>query len=136
MPRGGALHAFDEIAVDIGHLARGAVLGVAAVLGRGHADPRHTLRGIGYGAVQGAGEAGASLADATAHALESAREAARRLDMDERDAQAYLAQGALEAAATFGPEALAEVSKAVPLAAQPSAPGANVQGPARQDASN
>ncbi len=124
----GVLHAFDDMAVDIGHLARGAVLGVAAVLGKGHADPRHTLRGIGYGAVQGAGEAGASLAEATTHALESAREAARRLDMDERDAQACLAQGALEAAASLGPEAVAEVRKALPLT-----PGASIQGPARQE---
>lgn len=130
----GVLHAFDDMAVDIGHLARGAVLGVAAVLGKGHADPRHTLRGIGYGAVQGAGEAGARLADATAHTLESAREAARRLDMDEEEARASLAQGALEAAATFGPEAVAEVSRALSEGTLPPTPVSEVKGPASQEA--
>ena len=72
------------------------------------------VRGAGYGAVQGAVEAGKDPAIATTHALEGAREAARELGVTDGEAAGLLAKGALDAAKASGDEVLTAVQQAVP----------------------
>lgn len=105
----GALHAVDGVTGDVGSLAKGAVLGTISALGKTITNPREVLRGVGYGTVQGASETGADLARTTAQAIEGARGTARELGLPEEEAAEQAAQGMLAAAASMGPEALAQV---------------------------
>jgi len=110
----GTMHAKENTDLDVAQLARSAVLGIASTFGRARMNPRDILRGAGYGVVQGAGETGADLAKAAVQAVEAAREVAEQAGLSEKEAAAYVAQGALEAAAAMGTEAVAQVMASLP----------------------
>jgi hypothetical protein len=75
-------------------------------------DARDALRGAGYGIVQGAAEIGADHGEAAAKAVEAARRVAEQAGLTEEQAALYVARGALDAAASMGAEALAQVEAA------------------------
>jgi MFS family permease len=110
----GAMHAKEAVDLDVGRLAHSAVLGIARTFGSGRMNPGDALRGAGYGIVQGAGEIGADYAAAAAKAVEAARRVAEQAGLSEEAAASYVAQGALDAAAAMGPEALAQVEDSLP----------------------
>jgi MFS family permease len=110
----GTMHAKESTDLDVAQLARSAVLGIASTLGRARIDPRDILHGVGYGVVQGAGETGADLGNATIGAVEAAREVAEQAHLSEKEAVAYVAQGALYAAVDMGAEAVAQVWASLP----------------------
>jgi len=76
--------------------------------------PEDAFRGVGYGIVQGAVETGTDLVQAVAHAIAGAREAARTLDLAEKEAATQAAEGALTAIEEIDPEAMAGVRAALP----------------------
>lgn len=110
----GALHAGNEMADEIGSIARGAVLGTLRVLASRSISPEEALRGAGYGAVQGALETGTDPAQLAAQAVEAARELATELGVDSDEAASALVAGMLEAAAASGEDTLATVRLALP----------------------
>jgi hypothetical protein len=110
----GAMHAKEAVDLDVGRLAHSVVLGIARTFGPGRMNPGDGLRGAGYGIVQGAGETGGDYAAAAAKAVEAARKVAEQAGLSEEAAAAYVAQGALDAAAAMGPEALAQVEDSLP----------------------
>lgn len=111
----GAMHAKMEAAdLDVGRLAYSAVLAIARTFGGPQMDPRDALRGAGYGIVQGAAETGADHGEAAAKAVEAARRVAEQAGLTEEQAALYVARGALDAAASMGAEALAQVEAALP----------------------
>jgi len=110
----GTMHAKENTDLDVAQLARSAVLGIASTFGRARMNPRDILRSAGYGIVQGAGETGADLAKAAVQAVETAREVAEQARLSEKEAAAYVVQGALEAAAAIGTEAVAQVMASLP----------------------
>jgi len=110
----GTMHAVGEVAMDIGQLARQAVLGVGRALRRRRVDPRQVMLGVGQGVVQGAIESGADLREAVSQGLEGAREASGQVGLDAAVATAWVARGMLEAARAYGPEAVAQVEAALP----------------------
>jgi MFS family permease len=116
----GTMHAKENTDLDVAQLARSAVLGIASTFGRARLNPRGILRGAGYGVVQGAGETGADLAKAAVHAVEAGKEVAEQAGLSEKEAAAYVAQGALEAAAAMGTEAVAKVMASLPEDVLPS----------------
>ena len=114
----GAVQAGDDLAEDLGRVARGAVLGTLRTAVGGPPDrpqlrPSEALRGAGYGAVQGAIEAGENPTEAASQAMEAAREIASELGMTADEAAALLATGALEAAEASGEETLTNVQQAL-----------------------
>jgi len=108
------MHAKRNTDLDVAQLARSSVLGIASTFGRAQIAPQDALRGAGYGVVQGAGETGADIVKAAVQAVESAREVAEQARLSEQEAAAYVAQGALDAAATMGAEAVAQVKASLP----------------------
>lgn len=110
----GTIHAVEQSLVDAGQLAHQAVLGVVRALGRKHVGPRHALRGVGYGVVQGALEAGIDPREAVSRALEAAKQAGHERGLLEDEALSWMARGMLEAAEAHGPDALAQVQSLLP----------------------
>jgi hypothetical protein len=110
----GTMHAKENTDLGVAQLARSAVLGIASTFGRARMNPRDILRGAGYGVVQGAGETGVDLAKAAVQAVEAGKEVAEQAHLSEKEAAAYVAQGALEAAAAMGAEAVAQVMASLP----------------------
>jgi MFS family permease len=110
----GTMHAKTDTDLDVGHLAHSAVLGIARTLGRARIAPQDALRGAGYGVVQGAGETGADLGKAAAKAVEATEEIAQQVGLSKEEAAAYVARGALDAAAAMGAEAIAQVKASLP----------------------
>jgi MFS family permease len=110
----GAMHAKEATDMDVGRLVHSAVLGIARTFGRARIEPSDALRGAGYGVVQGAREIGADYAEAAVKAVEVARKVAEQVGLNEEQAAVYIAQGALDAAAAMGAEALAQVEASLP----------------------
>ncbi len=110
----GAVQVGDDLADQVGRVARGAVLGTLHTLAGQPVAPLDVLRGAGYGAVQGAVEAGADAAEAVAQALAAAREAAGELGVTADNAAAALGAGALDAAAASGERVLRAVRRVLP----------------------
>ena len=110
----GAVQVGDELADQVGRVARGAVLGTLHTLAGQPVAPLDALRGAGYGAVQGAVEAGADAAEAVAQAVAAAREVAGELGVTADHAAAALAAGALDAAAASGERVLRAVRRVLP----------------------
>ena len=110
----GAVQVGDDFTDQMGRAARGAVLGTLRTLTRRRVPFLVSLRGAGYGVVQGTLESGGSAAEATTQALEAARQAAQELGVSLQAADAALAAGALEAAEASGEEALLAVREALP----------------------
>ena len=109
----GAIQVGDTLSGQFGRVVRGAVLGTLHIMAGQEVDPRDALRGVGYGAVQGAVEAGEDPAIAATHALEAAREAARELGVTDDEAAAAMAQGALDAAEASSGETLSAIRRAL-----------------------
>jgi Major Facilitator Superfamily len=112
--RGAMLGTSESLNTDIGQVSHAAVTGVMRALRWGRRDPRDALRGAGYGAVQGAAEVGADLADATIQAMKAARELAQHTGLTTEAAEAQVAKGALAAAKSLDPEAAARVRASIP----------------------
>ncbi len=110
----GAVQVGDELADQVGGVARGAVLGTLRALAGQPVAPLEALRGAGYGAVQGAVEAGADAAEAVSQALAAARETAGELGVTADRAVDALAEGALDAAAASGDAVLRAVRRVLP----------------------
>ncbi|MFC1941536.1 hypothetical protein ACFLWL_03985, partial [Chloroflexota bacterium] len=110
----GVAHAANETTADRQHLFRAATLGIMRALKRAGVDPTEAIQGSSYGAVQGAAETRADLAQAATQALASAKEAAESAGLSEEAAVGLAAEGALAAAEAIGPEALAKVKDALP----------------------
>ena len=110
----GAMQVGDDLADQVGRVARGAVLGTLRTLAGQPVAPLDALRGAGYGAVQGAVEAGADAAEAVAQAVAAAREVAGELGVTADNAAAALGAGALEAAASSGERVLRAVRRVLP----------------------
>ena len=110
----GAVQVGDDLADQVGRVARGAVLGTLHTLAGQPVAPLDALRGAGYGAVQGAVEAGADAAEAVAQALAAAREVAGELGVTADNAAAALGAGALDAAAASGERVLRAVRRVLP----------------------
>jgi MFS family permease len=116
----GTMHAKTNTDLDVDDLARSAVLGIARIFRRTQIFPENALRGAGYGVVQGAGETGVDLGKAVIGAVEASKEVAEEAGLSEEEAVAYLARGALDAAAAMGAEAVAQVMASLPEGALPS----------------
>ena len=110
----GTMHAKTTTDLDVGQLARSAVLGIVSTFGRHQIVPQDALRGAGYGVVQGAGETGADLGKAAISAVEAGKEAAEQAGLSGKKAAAYVALGALDAAAAIGDKAITEVRTSLP----------------------
>ena len=110
----GALQVGDDLAEDVGRVARGAVLGTLRALIDADFEAEEALRGSGYGAVQGAVESGAYPAEAVAEAIRAARDMASDIGLTEDEAAVMLTEGALEAAEAAGENVLAAVRRALP----------------------
>ena len=110
----GTMHAQMKTDLDVGQLARSAVLGIASTFRRRQIVPQDALRGAGYGVVQGTGETGADLGKAAISAVEAGKEVAEQAGLSEKEAAAYVAQGALDAAAAMGGEAMTQVKASLP----------------------
>ncbi len=110
----GAMQVGDDLADQVGRVARGAVLGTLRTLAGQPVAPLDALRGAGYGAVQGAVEAGADAAEAVAQAVAAAREVAGELGVTADNAAAALGAGALDAAASSGERVLRAVRRVLP----------------------
>jgi MFS family permease len=110
----GTMHAKTNTDLDVGQLARSAVLGIASTFRRRQIVPQDALRGAGYGVVQGAEETGADLGKAAIGAVEAGKEVAEQAGLSEKEATAYVAQGALHAAAAIGDEAMTQVKASLP----------------------
>jgi MFS family permease len=110
----GTMHAKTNTDLDVGQLARSAVLGIAGTFRGRQIVPQDALRGAGYGVVQGAGETGADLGKAAISAVEAGKEVAEQAGLSEKKAAAYVARGVLDAAAAIGDEAMTEVKASMP----------------------
>ena len=73
----------------------------------------HVIEGAAHGIVHGAHEAGASVFGAVVGTLRSARDVSRSMGLTEQQAFESAADSALEAAEEIGPEAVAEVNRAI-----------------------
>lgn len=109
----GVLHALNDTAVDIENMTRAAVDGVAGALKFSAADSPEILRGMGHGAVQGAGETGGDLGAAARGAIQAIRELARQKRLNEDAAVHHAAQGAIDAAGAIGPRAQENVRESL-----------------------
>ena len=109
----------------VGRVVRGAVLGTIRTLEGQQVPAQQSLRGAGYGAVQGAVESGGDPGATAVAAVGAARELASELGVMNAESAAVMAAGALEAAAAAGEDALAAVRDALPdelTGAQPAQP--------------
>ena len=111
----GAIHIGDDLAEQMGRVARGAVLGTLRTLGGNRFSPLDSLRGAGYRAVQGAVESGQDSATAAAAAIGAAREAAQELGVSSHEAAAAMAEGVVTAAEAAGEETLRAVRDSLPV---------------------
>ena len=110
----GAMHAKANTGIAVGQLARSAVLGIASTSARRGITLADALRGAGYGVVQGARETGVGLGQAAIGAVEGGKELAEQAGLSEKEAVAYVARGALDAAAAIGDKAITEVRTSLP----------------------
>ena len=111
----GAIHGMSDHPGQVRDVSRGAVLGtIRSLAGCRGVPARHSLRGAGYGAVQGAVEDGEDPGASAADAPGAARELAAELWVTNAEAAAALASGAIEAATASGEDALTAVRDALP----------------------
>jgi MFS family permease len=113
-----AIYAVGEAAVDVGHMARYAIGGVARGIHEAGGNVADLLWGAGYGVVEGAVDADADPVEAARGAIEAARSEARRLGVDEQVAAERVAEGAADAAREIYPSA----EQAIRSAATPPGP--------------
>jgi len=110
----GAMHAVDEVTLNIGHLSHDVVLAVTRSIRHPRISPQDVIREASYGVVRGAGEASADIGEAALQAVEAAKELAKQSGLSQEAAASQAAQGAMEAAETLGPEAVNSVRNALP----------------------
>jgi MFS family permease len=128
----GAIRAIGDAAIDVGHMARYAIGGVARSIHRAGGDAGDSLWGAGYGVVEGAVDADADPVEAARGAIDAARSEARRIGMDEQAAATRVAEGAAEAARSVYPSA----EQAIRSAATPSGPSARTRSSTRPPTGN
>lgn len=109
----GAMQISEDLTGQVGSVARGAVRGTLRTMAGRHVSAEEPLRGAGYGAVQGALEAGEDPSEAAAQAVRAARETSREFGITPGEAGGLLAEGALDAAAASGEEVLESVRQAL-----------------------
>ncbi|MBI4338117.1 MAG: MFS transporter [Chloroflexi bacterium] len=106
----GAMHAATEVAGDVGHLARQAMIGVVRAFHPTPADTLQVIRAAAYGAFQGAEELDAeNLVKIALQVLEGAQEEAAALGLPPDLAAARAAQGILAAAQRLPPDVQASL---------------------------
>ncbi len=105
----GAVSALDEAGEDFERLSRSAMNGVLRAFSWERVDLSDVVRGVSYGAVQGAKETGGDPAKAASTSIEAVRDMAKASGYDEREAIASATAGAIEAAENFSPEVKASV---------------------------
>jgi MFS family permease len=110
----GAIHATNEKPLDLEQLARPVMVGVVQASSEAGVAPQDAILGASQGIIHGAAETGADLGVAAAQAVTAAREVAAQTRLPEELAAAKAAEGALQAAETIGPEAVAKVRESLP----------------------
>lgn len=101
----GAVHAVDEITLDIGHLSHDVVLAIMSSLHKSNHKPPDVIREASYGVVRGAGETSTDVGEAALQAVAAAKQAASQSGLTQEEAAIQASRGAMEAAETLGPEA-------------------------------
>jgi MFS family permease len=81
----GVMHASEEVPVSAGHLTREGIIGILEALKKASIDPLDAIWEVSYGAVQGADEVGADVAEVATQTLAGAKEAARGLGLPENE---------------------------------------------------
>tara|TARA_Y100000310_G_C20695541_1_gene825433 strand:- start:3121 stop:5016 length:1896 start_codon:yes stop_codon:yes gene_type:complete len=99
-----------NIAIKVGNIIPQIV---QESLAKGKKNKRSTLRGIGYGAVQGVEEAGGDIVEAINKALEEAKKSAKKMGISPEEANAEVAKGAMEAAETLSSESATKLKEAL-----------------------
>ena len=110
----GAVEAVEILSGRVGELATGAIRGSVLGLRDYPADALATIRGAGYGVIQGASQVGENLTEATRSAVLAAREVSQEIGVSEDEAVRAVATGILEAAVAEGEEVLMEIRNALP----------------------
>ena len=110
----GAIHATREAEVDVEKLIRSAIIGTVMALRRANVDPEKALHGAGYGLIQGANETGEDIASAASKIPNIVKELAQHVGVTEEIAMKRVIAGAIQAAKALGPEAVAQIKKALP----------------------
>ena len=109
----GVLNAANQVEGNVETLARGALIGTTQALGRSVSSPAHALSGTAQGIVRGAHETGADLSEAVMGTLNGARDVSSRLGLSEREAVQSVSDSLLAEAQDIGPDAVAEVHRAI-----------------------
>jgi MFS family permease len=109
----GVMLATKDAGVGLEHLAKGTVRAALETSELSGADAKDVFRGVGYGTVEGAAEAGANVSEATERAMEAIRLAAQEIGFPEKEALAVAAQGAIDAAEAIRPSMAADVKGTV-----------------------
>ncbi len=108
----GVLHAAGKAGGNVEILSRGALLGASLALARTAASPVQTLVGAAQGIVRGAYETGSGddLRRVVAGTLGGAREVSARLGLSERETVGSLAEGILEEAREVSPNEMEDIA--------------------------
>ncbi len=110
----GAVHAAGDVGSQVGNVARGALLGTLRALTDEQVDPAASLHWAAYGVIQGAIEADRDVAEAARATIETARDAASDLGVDEKEAVTAAAEGMVAAARAAADFTVAELLEALP----------------------
>jgi len=110
----GAIHATNEKPLDVEQLAHPVMVGVVQASSEAGVAPQDAILGASQGIIHGAAETGIDLGVAAVQAVTAAREVAAQTRLPEELAALAAAEGALQAAKTIGPEAVAKVRESLP----------------------
>jgi MFS family permease len=102
----GVMHASEEVpGGNTSYLTKEGVIGILEALKDTSVNPLDAIWEVSYGAVQGADEVGADVAEAATQTLEGVKAAARALGLPEKEVVVQATRGTLVAAESIGPEA-------------------------------
>ena len=110
----GAAHVGDDLTGHVDRVVHGAVTGTLRAMSGRSVAPEETLRGAGYGVVEGALESGKDPIWAVNLAMQAARETSEEMGLDSEYSAAILAEGALQAAEASGEDVADAVKNAIP----------------------
>jgi hypothetical protein len=102
----GVMLASEEVpGGNTSYLTKEGVIGILEALRDTSVNPLDAIWEVSYGAVQGADEVGADVAEAAAQTLEGVKAAARALGLPEKEVVVQATRGTLVAPDSIGPEA-------------------------------
>ena len=110
----GAIHAIDEVTMDIGYLSHDVVMAVTRSFRHSSVKSEEVIKEASYGVVRGAGETFSDVGEAALQAVEAAKKAARESGITADLAATQAVKGAMEAAGTLGQEAEDRIREALP----------------------